>query len=743
MMRRGIAPAALVVAVVLAGWLVTGVAAIDIIRFLAYDIGFVALPGMALLWAIRGHRSGLLATIALGWPLGEALEILAFTGTAWIGARGLFALYPLVVVVPSAVVIWRRRLHLQQATDPNTRLDSQGLSPAVMWTAAGALSLGLIYLTLEFLPLAPLPGSSVLQEYPDYPYFIGLITQVMYHWPPSTPGLSGVPLAYEWFVLFHIAAASQVTHLPVPIIGLRLDYIPTIVVVGCQLLVVGRYIGRSWWTGVVAMLLLFVMGPPDLSSSYSASPDSVFVHLWDSWTMPYGLTFMLALVYLITERLRATSPRLRDGLRSWVLIAILMIGASGAKATILPDIIVGAAIYTVLRYVVRRRVQMPVVITFALGVVVFVPTYLLIYGGQTPGTKLQLLTWLDGSAPVVFANLIHHTEIRAVVLPFAYAMGFALVMAPLAGMLYLLRRRHRAEIAAIAFPLCIYGAGVLIAATVHHSSFSEVYFQDTGYVVACIAGAQGLRLAWLDIGHSLPFSRNAVIAGFASWVVVLLVIVKLTAHWVDTPERVMLRYFGVGAAAVVFVVAWAMVLQARNRQPSEAIALGLIPVLAASILTTPLAVYPNVRKIVKAEPITSTQTVLVPGLVSALNWLRDHSTVDTVFAVNNHWTSASRGSANYYYYTAFSQRRAFIEPYNPYPIPPGSGTPAGANFVYRQRINDSVFNEANPAALRVMTQDYAVRFLLIDRLLGPDNPEVLQLGRVVFSNQDAAIVAVG
>ena len=742
-MRRGIAPAALVVVVVPAGWLLTGVAAIDIIRFLAYDIGFVALPGMALLWAIRGHRSGLLATVALGWPLGEALEILAFTGTAWIGARGLFVLYPVVVVVPSAVVIWRRRIHLRQATDPNTRLDSQGLSAAVMWTAAGALSLGLIYLTLEFLPLAPLPGASVMQEYPDYPYFIGLITQVMYHWPPTTPGLSGVPLAYEWFVLFHIAAASQVTHLSVPIIGLRLDYIPTIVVVGCQLLAVGRFIGRSWWTGAVAMLLFFLTGPATLSSSYTASPDSVFVHLWDSWTFPFGLMFMLALVYLITERLRASAPRIRDDIRPWILITLLMIGSSGAKATILPDIIVGAAIYVVLHYVFRRRIPMTVVMALVLAVVVFVPTYFLIYGGQTPGTKFELLTWLAGSAPVVFANLIHHTEIRDVVLPFAYAMGFALVMAPLAGMLYLLRRRHRARIPAFALPICIYLAGVLIAATVHHSSGSELYFQDTGYVVALIAGAEGLRLAWLDVGRSVPFSRNAVLAAFVCWVVFLLAIVRLTSHWADTPERVMLRYIGIGAGAVIFVVVWAMVLQARKRPAAEAIALGLIPVIAAAIITSPLAVYPNVRKIVNGEPISSTPTVLAPGLVTALEWLRDHSTVDTVFAVNNHWTSASRGSAKYYYYTAFSQRRAFIEAYNPYPIPPGPGTPAGANFIYRQRINDSVFNEANPAALRVMTQDYAVRFLLIDRHLGPDNPQVLQLGRVVFSNQDAAIVAVG
>jgi hypothetical protein len=743
MMRRGIAPAALVTAVVVIGWLVTGVAALDIIKFLAYDAAFVALPGIALLWALRGHRSALLTTIALGWPLGQALEMLAFTGTAEIGARWLFLLYPVVVIVPSAYVVRRRQTQPDDDIDADPESGSERWSTAVMWTAAGALSLALIYLTLEFLPLAPLPGSSVIVEYPDYPYFIGLITQVMNHWPPTTPGLSGVPLAYEWFVLFHIAAASQVTHIPVPIIGLRLDYVPTIVVVGCQLLAVGRYVGRSAWTGVIALGLLFLMGPPDLTSSYSGSPDGVFVHLWDSWTFPFGLTFMLALLYLITERLRASPERQRGDLRAWALITILMIGASGAKATILPDITVGAAIYIAFHVLMRRRVPASVVITLILGIVVFVPTYIIVYGGQTPGTKIELLAWLAGSTPVIFANLIHHTAIRDLVLPFAYAAGFALVMAPLAGVLYLLRRRHRGEIHAFAFPICMFAAGVLIAASVHHSSGSELYFQDTGYVAACIVGAEGLRRAWLDLGRSVPVSRSAVALAFAGWVVLILVIVRLTSHSVDTPGRIMLRYIGVVILGVAFVAACAVVVRRRYGSSNGIVALGLIPIMAASIVTTPLAVYPNVQKVLADEPLTSTQIALKPPLLAALYWLRDHSSVNDVFAVNNHWINPEHTSAKYYYYTAFSQRQAFIEAYNPYPIPPGPGTPAGANFIYRMQLNDEVFNRADPSALKILTEDYGVRFLFIDRTMGPFLSAVLGLGHLVFSNQDADIVAVG
>ena len=61
-----------------------------------------------------------------------------------------------------------------------------------------------------------------------------------------------------------MAAASQVTELPVPVIALRLDYVPTIVVVGCQLLAVGRFVGRAAWTGVIAIGVVFLLGPLDL-----------------------------------------------------------------------------------------------------------------------------------------------------------------------------------------------------------------------------------------------------------------------------------------------------------------------------------------------------------------------------------------------------------------------------------------------------------------------------------------------
>jgi hypothetical protein len=743
MLRRGIAPATLVLAVVLVGWLVTGVSAIDIIRFVAYEIGFVALPGIALLWAIRGRRSHFLVSVALGWPLGQALEILAFVATAVIGVRGLFLLYPIVVVVPSAYVIWRRRSVAVEPVDA----DSNGMSATLMWSVAGTLSVGLIYLAIMFVPQAPLPGGSVRVEYIDFPYFLGLINQVSSQWPPTLAGLSGVPLPYEWFVFFHMAAASTVTHVSVPVIALRLDYIPTILVIACQLLALGRLFTRAAWTGAVAIVIVFLLGPLDLIASSNGTPfgDNVLTHLWDSWTFPFGLMFFLALLYLITERVRAVTWRSRGDVGSWVLIGILMIGASGAKATVLPVIIVGALLYVALHVLIRRSVPVNMLLTAVLGIVVFAVTYRVIYAGSAPNLIITPLMWLKGAPPVLFAETMHHALLRHILLPFAYAAALAGVLLPLAGALYLLRRRHRAHIASLMLPLCMLVAGVLITSAVHQSSYSELYFEDMGYVAGALVAAAGLRLAWLDLAGANAVARWVAIGAFAVSLVLLIGVVKATEHDVFTPESSMKLYAALVVAAVIIIVIAAIVLRATSGGGSGALALGLVPLVAAAALTSPLIVFPTVKKITSGVPVTTVTPVLGPGIVVALHWLRDHTSQGAVFAVNNHWIDEGRTNAKYYYYAAFSERQVFIEAYDPIRdgITPGVAGRAATAFAIHQRLNDEVFDNADVGALQTMIHDYAVRYLFVDHRLGTQNPALLQLGHVVFSNQDATIIAVG
>ena len=750
MPRRGIAPASLVIAVALAIWLVGGVTAGEILLFLAYEVGFVALPGAAVLWALRGRRSGLLETVALGVAIGSALEILAFSATAAAGLRGLYLLYPIVAIASSALVIWKR------GAAARSKPDAEPLSGRLMWGAALALSLGVVYMAAMFLPQAPMPSSQMSVAYsPDFVYQMSETAEVMLHWPPTNPGLSGVPLPYEWFVFFHMAAVSQVTHISIPAIALRLNFIPTALVIGCQMLVVGRALTGAAWTGVVAIVVVFLLGPLDLTTDTRAAPAffSIFGNqLWASWTFLFGLMFFLALLFLIAARLHEPPARVPTGTAYWVLVTLLMIGASGAKATILPVLLVGTAMYIAVTRVVRRSVPRAAFGILALEVVVFVATFFIIYRGGASATGIDPLAPLARTLPMIDAsNPAIPLAVRVVLLPFAEAAGLAGMLLSLAGALYLLRRRHRDALHSLSLCLCMLAAGVLIANVFHQTGYSELYFQTTGYVAGAIAAAAGLRLAWVDAGNAITRSRRAVVLAFASWIAVLTLIATVTALTLRNAPAEVTTYslFGAGTALFVAVL---RVLGGRNgRATSGLLALGLIPLLAASALATPIELAPTVGRVLTGSEITTSppdpQKVrgLTPELLAALLWLRAHSPVDTVFAVSNHWIDPNELDGRYYYYSAFSERQVLIEGYdaNRYEISTSLTTNEGAEFARREALNDAVFASADADALSVLTEQYSVRFLLIDRVHADASPAVRLLGSVVFSNADAIIVAVG
>lgn len=753
-LRRGFAPVTLVIAVAWEIWLLSGVTLDEILRFVGYEIGFVALPGVALLWALRGRPRGFLESVGLGIPLGHGLEILAFSATAAAGVRGLFLAYPIVVLALGALVVWMRHQPAARTAEVAVPMSSR-----VMWAAAAALSAGLIYLALMFIPQSPLPSGTASVAYsPDFVYQISKTAEVLLHWPPTNPGLSGVPLPYEWFLFFHMAAVSQVTHLGIPIIALRLDFVPIILVVGCQLLMIGRTLATAA-TGAIAIAVVFLLGPLDLTTDSTGSSPffSVFGdHLWSSWTFPFGLIFFIALLYLLVERLRAASWRTRAEAGSWLLIALLMVGAAGAKATVLPVLLVGTGLYAMFVCVGGRvRPAPPLLVALALEATILVVTFLVIYRGGAPYTGLGPLASLNRTLPVIDASQSSMPgALRAIALPAAYAAGLLGMLLPLAGLLYMLRRRHRARLRRSALCLGMLGGGVIIANVFHQIGYSELYFQDTGYVAGCLVAADGLRLAWTDAGSALPVSRRAAVIAAGCWIAGLVALVVATSPARHPSQTAALRYEVLIGGCVVFVAGWWLLARTRHRQTTGLLGLGLIPILATSTLASPIEIAPTAGLLLSGIPIAHAQanppTVrgMTPDLLAALQWLQAHSSVDTVIAVSNHWLDAAEQDGRYYYYSAFSDRQVFIEGYDAsrYEIDTDPTTRAGADFETRQMLNNAVFGAADAASLHVMTHSYSVRFLLIDSQdddTDDDNPAVVQLGTVVFSNRSDTIVEVG
>ena len=64
----------------------------------------------------------------------------------------------------------------------------------------------------------------------------------------------------------------------------------------------------------------------------------------------------------------------------------------------------------------------------------------------------------------------------------------------------------------------------------------------------------------------------------------------------------------------------------------------------------------------------------------------------------------------------------------------------------RKLLNNAVLRDSDATALQTMIQQYSVRLLLVDATdadVDDDNPAVLQLGTVAFTNPAATIAAVG
>ena len=104
--RPGALPVLVVAAAVLGFEIAYGAAPGDAVLYLAYEAGFVVIPGwLAYSCPDPPSRGPPLRQLAMGWALGYVLEILAFMLTASVAARGLFLAYPLVVGLPALAVM--------------------------------------------------------------------------------------------------------------------------------------------------------------------------------------------------------------------------------------------------------------------------------------------------------------------------------------------------------------------------------------------------------------------------------------------------------------------------------------------------------------------------------------------------------------------------------------------------------------------------------------------------------------
>ncbi len=752
MTRRlsSLAPGAVVVLLVLGLELAYGVTVGQALLFAAYLLGYVVVPGWLVFRALTARPGGALRQLAFGWALGYVLEILAFMATAATGTRWLFAFYPLLVAGVVGLVFLRR------GWTP-AKPEPAAVSARLAWVIAAMCGLAVAYVVIAYFPGTQAPGNRDIAYFVDYPRWIALAAEAKHHWPITDPSVSGQPLPYHYFVNIDNAAVSQVTGLGLPLVYFRLFMLPMIVLTGLLMVEAGRSLARSATVGTIAAGLGFFVGElrlnPDISLlTHTAFFGIFFTLLYRSPSFLLGLVFFIPLVVLLGERLMEERRGIFAG--EWLVVGLFMIGASDAKVSILPQIVVALGVLGAWRLVRTRRIPSPVWIGGGLAALVFGVVYVLQYAGHSSVFELGPFYVVD-QMPAIY---VIKGDLTAYVGSFpgkgallsvgGVLFGLtALLGPPLAGLWWILRDRGKALRIEQEWLFAVLGAGLVLGLfLVEPGTQSGLYFLFYGLVAGFLLSADGLRVAWGEAAKA-P-SRRAVIVATAIAAIAIAAVI-LVPGWVNpfsaTRELALTYLLRYGA---FFCLLAALFLVAR-RLVSRGAATALVAACFVGIgaLATPIdTIIPTAKNPHGAESNLLAKPIS-PGLYAGLGWIRDNVPYDDVVAVNNQWIDPGNASPLEFQYSAFSEHRIFLE---------GWGYAQKARDVGyvkviegldpypgRLALNKAAFEHGSRRALRIMQRDYGVRYLMIDRRYGAypaDMRALSRAGRVVYRDPDVTVV---
>lgn len=793
-------PALSVVAVTLATWLIYAVGIGEVALYTGYELAFVLLPGWALYRSLRSGPASLLEELAFGFGLGQVVEIVAFIVTAELGVRGLFAAYP-VLFAPLVLVALRRR----GRADSRVRRLTRGEA----WATAAVCALTVGYLALALFSLTPLPERTAAVAYhTDLPFHLSLAAEAKHHWPVEDPSVSGLPLPYHIWANLHMAAVSQVTGLELPLVVLRLFQLPLAVVFMLQLVLAAKRFSQRAWVGPVAAGLMLLVAETDLEPGYS-QPFSgyVAVVLWGSPSYLLGLVLFVPALVLLVERLRAGGS-VRNAPGEWLLLGLLLFGCAGTKATILPILVAGLCVYLGWTWIRSRRLDTGALASLGLAVFAFAVFYLLRYRhSEGWGASLSPGEGLGGMPGVMWMREhLGHGPAGSVVFWIAAAVlgPLGTYGAGLVGLPWLLRRRGGDLGVARRLLLSLLAVGLLPYLLVFQLGNSQLFFSHYSFVAGALLSAEGLVLL---LGASRPLTRKlraGLVTFGLAWLLALLLLCTIQLAWFGPLSAA--PSYAVGAAFVVPIATllwWRRsLLPARNggllagcltglllvslaawkgglvgatgmaylffaagvvllavfafsNRPGRRAAAGLLVALAvviAGALDIPLDHAPRtVLRPPDEAPlfVWQSEPQLTSGLYRGLVWIRGHTSDDAVLAVNNYYERLQYGRRpQYFYYSAFAERRVFLEGWLATPRAwklGGEAVAVGRRIPFPRRLalNEAVFRRADRRALRTLARDYGVRYLVDDRVRGGAvSPRLGRLGRVVFSNSDVAIYAV-
>lgn len=650
------APPLTVAITVVAAWLATGVSPSEALRFIVYQMLVVLGPGMVLHGLLVPGRRSRLERVAVGYALGIAALLGAFALTATTGTRGLLVLVPALIYVIGLVRLRRTGRSL------SLRAEIAGLprSGATAWLAAGVACGTLLSLSLGFAASNPLPRDAASVSYSqDLMFHLSLAAEAKHHWPLQEPSVAGGALHYHTFANIDMAAASQVTGIPVDVVLFRLWPVAILLAVGLLMALVTLRLGASARAAVLAVALTTLAGELDVATKLT-SPflgGSALARI-ESPSFLLGVVFFLAALHVILEILR----REPDGgetstARSAALLLVLLLAASGAKASVIPIILGGVALVALGDLLVRRRIACDVVVVGGMAVLALAVGWAVLYrGGGDAGFELRPMRYGRLVAPSLAAlpsDVVGVAALVAMLMPLAGTLGLLLVKG---------RHLARAEWLLLAMLATAVAAFLALA----QPGFSQQYFLLYGYIAGMPLSAYGAMLAW----RSLPEPRSRLIPPLvAAMATVLLGAVVGAAVLGGAASPTAIGVLVVAGVLVALAVVVAALVARRQAVPGSRVrtctALVIPLLLALTFLDYPVdtgaRLWPHWKhgEHAWASSRPGVENGMTGGLRDGLIWVRDHSSPSAVIAVNNFWTFP--GVPRYFYYSAIAERRAYLE----------------------------------------------------------------------------------
>lgn len=731
--------------------LISGTPVLDIARYAFYVVYSLLIPGTLVFRACRATPHTLIEDLAYGVVVGLGLELAAWAAFSAPGLQHYVIVWPLAVIIPFLAIPSLRK-HWRPTG--YTRVP-----PAWSWAVSLLVIAALWYLyAVYFIENPILPTSGSPRQYIDLSYQLSLAANAQHSFPVTLPQVAGQSLGYHWFAFVHMAMTGMVGGIDLSVVEMRL-LIPGLTVLMLVVTsVTGWRLFHKAWVGPVAAALFFVIGEAGFAYPnalpFGDSPEVILL-VWSSFSMTYSQPLLIALVGVLGDRMRHDgSPGPAPfGRRAWIVVTLLAFANSAAKASSLPVVLGALGVVALVALVRTRRIPWTLV---GLGAVVaagdlFATAFIFkfqAYGLRTVPLAPLSKYWAGEHGSTKFA--------LAGVTAVAYLF---FEQSRVAGLVPLLRHRRVRLTDREWFLLggAVAGTGLYLCLT----GFNGGYFMHAGLAFGIFPSAAGFVGVWERARMSRRASAGLALGGlfFAAaltWFIYYDA-AGLTAHVrkafgdadakksYDALVPILTLLAVLAALALVGAVAWRL---GRGRVPGlrgrGALVLLTVALLAGAP-TLPLdAVYSSHTGWFSRYPLPASQ-------VAAARWLRDRTGPDVILATNEHCASYDDYAVpdepcaipNSFWLSAYSERTVLLEGWAFAPRMEASDNTTVFWDPALQKFNDDAIYHPTAAILAEMAAKYHVQYLVVDRKLHPESPDLAGLATSVYDNGRVAVYRLG